>query len=66
MWEEIADTMEGIDGKPYMTYGIRHGSFIVRDISLERNEVLHLLELFNKGKVFDINVYELLDDFLGK
>ena len=66
MWEEIAETMASIDGEAYMTYGIRHGSFIVRDISLERNEVLHLLDMFNKGKVSDINVYELLDDFLGR
>ncbi len=46
------------------TYGISTGDTRIYDISCNKNEVLHLIKLFNDNNLSPIHLYNAVEDFM--
>ncbi len=48
------------------TYGISKGDTVIKDISLNKNEILELVKLLNKLDVSELHARDIVEDFLGR
>ncbi len=58
--------MTAENGDQHETYGISKGDTVIRDISLNKKEILDLVKLLNMLDVSEIHARDIVEDFLGR
>ncbi len=66
MWDLTQSSVVAENGSTHETYGISKGSTVIRDISLNKKEILDLVKLLNKLDVSEIHARDVVEDFLGR
>ncbi len=66
MWNLAQSSVVAENGGTHETYGISKGSTVIRDISLNKKEILDLVKLLNKLDVSEIHAHDVVEDFLGR
>ncbi len=66
MWDLTQSSVVAENGSTHETYGISKGSTVIRDISLNKKEILDLVKLLNKLDVSEIHARDIAEDFLGR
>ncbi len=66
MWKLTQSSVTAETGDQYETYGISRGDMVIKDISLNKNEILELIKLLNMLDVSELHARDIVEDFLGK
>ncbi len=66
LWDLTQSSVVAETGDRHETYGISKGSTVIRDISLNKKEILDLVKLLNKLDVSEIHARDIAEDFLGR
>lgn len=66
MWQVIYNTNVTEDGKTFETYGLKCNSTVIRDITLNKQEITEFAEQLNRLGASEIHAYELVENFLGR
>lgn len=64
---KIAEDKIIMEDNEYITYGISYDDeFYVKDISLNKEEIVQLIQLCNDGNLHPIHLYDVVEDFIGR
>ncbi len=66
MWDVTQSSVAAENGDKHETYGISKGGTVIKDISLDEQEILDLVELLNKLDVSELHARDIVEDFLGR
>ncbi len=66
MWDVTQSRVVSENGDTHETFGISKGDTIIRDISLDKKDILDLVKLLNMLDVSEIHAHDIIEDFLGK
>ncbi len=66
MWYLTQSSVAAENGTSHETYGISKGNTVIKDISLDKQEICDLVELLNKLDVSEVHARDVVEDFLGK
>lgn len=66
MWDLTQSSVVAENGSTHETYGISKGSTVIRDISLNKKEILDLVKLLNTLDVSELHARDVVEDFLGR
>ncbi len=66
MWNVTQSSVTAENGDQHETYGISKGDTVIRDISLNKKEILDLVKLLNMLDVSEIHARDIVEDFLGR
>ncbi len=66
MWNVTQSSVVAENGVKHETYGISKGGTVIKDISLDKQEIHTLVELLNKLDVSELHARDIAEDFLGR
>ncbi len=66
MWDLTQSSVVAENGSTHETYGISKGSTVIRDISLNKKEILDFVKLLNTLDVSELHARDVVEDFLGR
>ncbi len=66
LWKLTQSSVTAETGDQHETYGISRGDMVIKDISLNKNEILELIKLLNMLDVSELHARDIVEDFLGK
>ncbi len=66
MWNLTQSSVVAENGGTHETYGISRGGTVIKDISLNKQEIRKLVELLNKLDVSELHARDVVEDFLGR
>ena len=66
MYKVVEECLFDIHGKPYITYGIMslEDEVYVPDVSLNKENIIRLVDLMNHEKLEPIHLMDVIEDFL--
>ncbi len=66
MWNVTQSSVVAENGDQHETYGISKGDTVIKDISLDEEEIHDLVELLNELDVSELHARDVVEDFLGR
>lgn len=66
MWNLTQSSVASENGDKHETYGISKGDTVIKDISLDKQEISNMVELLNKLDVSELHARDIVEDFLGR
>ncbi len=66
MWNLTQSSVIAETGDQHETYGISKGDTVIKDISLNKQEICNLVEMLNKLDVSELHARDIVEDFLGR
>ncbi len=66
MWNLAQSSVVTENGDKRETYGISKGGTVIKDISLDKQEIRTLVELLNTLDVSEVHARDIVEDFLGR
>lgn len=66
MWNITQSSVVAENGSSHETYGISKGDTVIKDISLDKQEICNLVELLNMLDASEVHARDIVEDFLGR
>ncbi len=66
MWDLTQSSVTAETGDQHETYGISKGDTVIKDISLNKKEILDFVKLLNMLDVSELHARDVVEDFLGR